>query len=95
MICNTYTWTALALSFMWGPAINDWVLQQTERLYVKYNEDTINGIIPTYQTDDEQLWIDFGLDFCHTFTNTASEQRAYGELVNCSMGSKTIDEYIA
>ena len=25
----------------------------------------------------------------------ASEQRAYGELANCSMGSKTIDEYVA
>ena len=33
MMKNAYTHTTLALSFMWGPAINDWVIQQTERLY--------------------------------------------------------------
>jgi len=62
---------------------------------VKCNRDTINGIVLTYQTDDEQLWTDFGLDFCCAFADTASEQHAYGEMVNCSIGSKTIDEYIA
>ena len=47
-MCNAYTRTTLALSFMRGPAINDWVLQQTEKLYLKCNGDTDKGIGPTY-----------------------------------------------
>jgi hypothetical protein len=92
---NAYTRTALALSFMRGPAINDWVLQQTERLFVRCNGDMTNGILPTHQTHDEQLWEDFGHDFWRAFTDTASEQRAYGELANYMMNNKSIDEYIA
>ena len=45
---NAYTRTALALSFMRGPAINDWALQQTKGLYTKCNEDPLNGIAPMY-----------------------------------------------
>src|SRR6267154_831721 len=40
---NTYTRTALALLFMRGSTINDWVLQQTEKLYLKCNGDLVNG----------------------------------------------------
>ncbi len=39
---------ALALLFMRGPAINDWVLQQTERLYTKCNGNVTNGVAPTH-----------------------------------------------
>jgi hypothetical protein len=80
---------------MRGPAINDWVLQQTERLYLKCNGDLMNRIALTCQTDDKRLWIEFGCDFRRAFTDTASEQQAYGELANCTMGSKSINEYIA
>jgi hypothetical protein len=45
---NAYTRTALALSFMRGPAINDWALQQTEGLYAKCNGDPLNGIALMY-----------------------------------------------
>jgi len=45
---NTYTRVALALLFMRGPAINNWVLQQMERLYMKCNGDITNGVAPTY-----------------------------------------------
>jgi len=95
MMRNAYTRTALALSFMRGPAINDWVLQQTERLYLKCNGDPMNGIMLTYQTDNKRLWIKFGCDFHCAFVDTALEQQAYGKLANCTMGSKSIDEYIA
>ena len=60
---NAYTRMALALSFMRGPAINDWVLQQTERLFVRCNGDMMNGILLTHQTHDKRLWEDFGHDF--------------------------------
>ena len=75
-------------------AINNWVLQQMERLYLKCNGDLANGIPPTYHTDDERLWIEFSQDFKRAFANTVSEQRAYGELANCTMGNMSIDEYI-
>jgi len=45
---NAYTCTALALSFMRGPAINDWALQQTEGLYAKCNGDPLNGTALMY-----------------------------------------------
>jgi hypothetical protein len=60
---NAYTRTALALSFMRGPAINDWALQQTEGLYTKCNGDPLNGIAPMYRMDDERIWVEFGHEF--------------------------------
>ena len=89
-----YTRTALALLFMWGPAINDWVLQQTNSLYIKCNSNAVNRIALTYQVDDEWLWIEFSCNFRHAFTNMALEQQAYSELVSYTMGNKTINEYI-
>jgi len=60
---NTYTRTALVLLFMRGSAINNWVLQQTEKLYIRCNRDVTNGIAPTYQTHNERLWVEFGHNF--------------------------------
>jgi len=71
---NPYTRVALALSFMRGPAINDWVLQQTERLYVQCNGDLANSLAPMHQTHDERLWAEFGHNFRWAFMDTASEQ---------------------
>jgi hypothetical protein len=68
-----YTRTALALSFMRGPLINDWVLQQTEKLYTKCNGDILNGIAPTHRTDDKCLWMEFGQEFCQAFADMALE----------------------
>jgi len=59
---------------MKGPAINDWVLQQTEKLYLRYNGNLTNGLAPTHQTHDERLWEEFGQDFQQAFVDTASEQ---------------------
>jgi hypothetical protein len=39
--------------------------------------------------------MEFGHNFHRAFADTASEQRAYGELANYTMGNKSIDEYIA
>jgi len=41
------------------------------------------------------LWVEFEQEFWWAFADTALEQHAYGELANCTMGSKSIDEYIA
>jgi hypothetical protein len=80
---------------MWGPAINNWVVQQTNQLFVKCNGDVINSIAPIYHTDDERLWVEFGREFWWVFTDTTSKQWAYGELTNYTMGNKLINEYIA
>jgi hypothetical protein len=71
---NAYTRTALALSFMRGPSINDWVMQQTENLYLKCNGDMARGLILTYPINNEWLWTEFGKDFRHAFADMASEQ---------------------
>jgi len=55
----------------------------------------LNNIALTYRTDNERLWVEFSHNFQCAYANTASEQRAYGELVNCVMGNKSIDKYIA
>ncbi len=60
---NAYTWMALALSFIRGLAINDWVLQQTNRLSMKCNGDVLNRVTLTYCTDDKCLWVEFRQDF--------------------------------
>lgn len=83
------------LSFMQGAAINDWVLQQTERLYLKCNGNLANGIPLTYHTDDEWRRIKFGRDFKRAFADMASKQRAYGELAKFTIGNKSINKYIA
>jgi hypothetical protein len=92
---SAYMRTALALLFMRGLAINDWVLQQTKKLYLRCNGDIINGVPPTHQTHDKNLWADFVQEFRRAFMDTVSEQWAYGELTNYAMGNRSIDEYIA
>lgn len=91
---NTYIRTALVLSFMQGLAINDWVLQQTKRLFLRCNRDVTNGIGPIHHTHDERLWFNFGQDFCHVFMDTALEQWAYGKLTNYVMKNQSINKYI-
>ncbi len=51
---------ALLLLFIRGPSINDWVLQQTDCLYLKCNGDILNGMASVYYTDNKQLWMEFG-----------------------------------
>jgi len=62
---------------------------------LKCNGDTLNGIALMYCTDNECLWVKFRQEFQQAFTDTTSEQRAYGKLANFAMGNKNIDEYIA
>jgi hypothetical protein len=61
---NVYTQTALTLFFMRGPAINDWVQQQTDKLYLKCNGNALNGFAPTYHTNNKHLWVEFRQEFC-------------------------------
>jgi hypothetical protein len=52
---NMYTWTALALFFIRGPAINNWVQQQTDKLYLKCNGNILNGFALIYHTNNKCL----------------------------------------
>ena len=45
--------------------------------------------------NNKHLWMEFSHNFGQAFTDTASKQHAYRELVSCMMVNKTIDEYIA
>jgi hypothetical protein len=92
---NAYTRMALALLFMRGPAINNWLLQQMEQLYARCNGDEVNEMGPTHDTNDKSLWTDFICDFQQAFANIVLEQRAYRKLANYTIGNRLIDEYIA
>jgi len=91
---NAYIQAALALSFIRGPAINNWVLQQTNKLYLNCNGNMPNRVVPTYYTNDESLWVAFEQDFQRAFTDTTLEQRAHGELTNFTMENKSVNEYV-
>ena len=55
----------------------------------------MNGIAPMYRTDDEHIWVEFGWEFWRAFADTVLEQHAYSKLASYTMGTSTIDEYIA
>jgi len=58
---------------------------------MKCNGNVLNGIAPTYCINDKQLWVEFGQEVGHTFTNIASKQciaqpcRRSGRLKQCTL----------
>ena len=85
------------LSYMKGPKVDDWVLQQEDRLTIHIQENTlVNPMIPlTHHDDDETLWREFVADFTQAFTDTTSSEQAYATLTDLQMKGEDIDDYIA
>ena len=57
-IINPFQRIALVLSYMRGPKVDDWVLQQGDRLTIHVQGNMlVNPMIPpTHRDDDETLW---------------------------------------
>ena len=93
---NPFQRIALALSYMKGPKVDDWVLQQGDRLTIRVQGNTlVNPMIPpTHRDDDETLWREFVMDVTRVFTNTASSEQAYAALTDLQMKGEDIDDYI-
>jgi len=93
---NPFERVALALSYMKGAKVDDWVSQQWDKISTKVQGDQgANPPIPPKRLDtDEQLWTDFVSDFERTFVDTASAEQAYAELTKLEMKVDEVDEYI-
>ena len=77
---NPFQRIALALLYMKGPKVDDWVLQQGDNLTIRVQGNTlVNPMIPpTHRDDDETLWREFVADFTQAFTDTASSEQVSG-----------------
>jgi hypothetical protein len=83
--------TALALSFIAGPNVDDWSEHQLDLL-----EEKISTTNPQrYAEIDERLWTEFEGDFQSAFQDTTRTQDAYTALMQLEMKGKDIDTYIA
>ena len=73
---NPFQRIALVLSYMKGPKVDDWILQQGDRLAICVQENTLVNLMisPTHCNDDETLWREFVADFTRAFTDTASSE---------------------
>jgi hypothetical protein len=79
----------LALSFIRGPHVDDWV----ER--VLNDTDRRRGPPNNYTPTDEYLWEAFVRDFKVAFTDTTKRANAHQNLLGCKMKGDNLDTYIA
>ena len=84
---NPFQRVALALSYIKGPRVDDWVAQQMNEAATK----VYNNI---YLETDKQIWQEWEQVFDLTFTDTALVEQAYAELTKLEMKNDEIDEYI-
>jgi hypothetical protein len=83
--------TALALSFIAGPNVDDWSKHQLDQL----EEKILTTNLQRYAEKDERLWTEFKTDFQNAFQDTTRTQDAYTALMQLEMKGKDIDTYIA
>ena len=95
-IVNPLQRVALALSYMEGAMIEDWVSQQLDEMLIKVQgNQEVNPPIPSMHLDtDERLWTDFVSDFKRAFTDMASADQTYAELTKLVMNGDEVDEHI-
>jgi hypothetical protein len=86
-IISPFQHVALALTFMHGPKVDNWVVQYIDLVGIKvYGNNTTNPPTPaTHQFNNEHLWTEFITDFHHTYSNTAEAEGAYAKLMALSM----------
>jgi hypothetical protein len=98
-IVSPFQQVALALTFMRGPKVDDWVVQYIDLVGTKvYGNQTTNPPTPaTHQFNNERLWMEFMADFCHIYSNTAKAEGAYAKLMALSIKDRDgqLDNYIA
>ena len=80
-----------ALTYMWGPLINDWVDQQEKKLAAQTDATKLNHV----QENDEVLWSEFKTTFLAAWTDTSKKQNAFDQLMRLTMNRWDVDMYIA
>ena len=76
----------LAISFIHGPMVNDWV----EHMMNRIDQHLAQGVNP----NDEWLWATFTHAFQQSFTNTMKVQNAHQKLMHVKMKGDTLDDHI-
>jgi hypothetical protein len=85
-IKNYYSRVLLALSYIKGPNVVNWVEQQVEQLDRELN---------TYDEEEIELWENFVLRFKRNFVSTTKKEDAFVKIMSLKMKSDQLDEYIA
>jgi len=93
-VTNPFMRVALALSYIKGPRVDDWVFQQAKGAAVKVYGDPPN-VAGIYADTDERLWAEFVHDFEAAFADSALAEQAYADLLSLNMKNEDIDEYIS
>jgi hypothetical protein len=81
----------MALSYIKGPMVEDWVNAQDEELE-RRTDNTKPGSV---RESDEILWQEFEAAFKGAWTDTTKVQSAYSQLMNLKMKDLNIDTYNA
>ena len=90
-IKNPFHRTALAISFITGPNVDDWAENQLDQLEEKMSPTNPNQ----YADTDERLWTEFETAFQAAYQDTTRAQDAYTTLMQLEMKGMDIDTYIA
>ena len=72
-----YNRVLTALTYIWGPLINDWVDQQEKKLADRINTSKVNWV----REDNERLWTEFETAFLAAWTDMSKKQNAYDQLM--------------
>ena len=90
-IKNPFHWTAIAISFIARPNVDDWAEHQLDQL-----EEKMSLMNPNcYAETDKQLWTEFETAFQAAYQDTTRAQDAYIALMQLEMKGMDIDTYIA
>ena len=85
-----YDWVMMALSYIKGPLVNDWVKAQEKAADNKLTRTTN----PLLETDDA-LWMEFDNEFTSAWKDTTRQQNAFEQLMQFQMKGRDVDTYIA
>jgi len=96
-ITNPFQRIALALSYIKGPQVDDWVAKESNATMRKvFGDPQANPVIlPKYADNDENLWNEFVMEFGQAFADTAAAEQAYADLNSLEMKGDEVDKYIA
>ena len=87
---KAYDRVLTALTYIWGPMVNDWVNTQENILLACTDTTCANHVCE----DDERLWTAFKTAFQDTWTDTSKKQNTYDQLMKLTMVGWDIDTYI-
>ena len=90
-IKNPFHRTALAISFIMGPNVDDWAEHQLDQLEEKTSPLNPNSYVDT----DERLWTEFEAAFQTAYQDTTRAQDAFTALMQLEMKGWDVDTYIA